>query len=288
MPIIVGCGRSGTTLLRLMLDAHPVLAIPPETGFLDRATELSQHPLQQRQALFDAVTCHPPQAPAWADFGIDAAAFKHALDAIEPFSVAAGYRAFYRLYADRHNKPRYGDKTPMYCLHLQLISQVLPEAYFIHVIRDGRDVALSLRKTWFSPGPDVETQAAHWQHWVQTGSSQGAQCPHYLELRYEDLVLQPRKSLRRVCDFIELDFDEKMLDYHQRAPDRLSEHRARYDTNGELVVSRELRLFNQRKTTEPPDSSRVYAWKYTMREDEVRRFDKLAGATLRQFGYSCA
>lgn len=288
MPIIVVCGRSGTTLLRLMLDAHPALAIPPETGFLYRAAELSQQPSQMRQALFDAVTRHPPLALAWADFGIDAAAFKQAIDAIEPFSIAASYRAFYRLHADRHGKPRYGDKTPMYCLHLQLISKVLPEAHFIHLIRDGRDVALSLRETWFSSGPDVETQAAYWQHWLQTGSAQGRQCPHYLELRYEDLVLRPGKSLRRVCDFIELDFDDSMLNYHQRAPDRLSQHRARYDANGELIVSRERRLFNQRKTAEPPDPSRVYAWKKTMSEDEVRRFDGIADSTLRQFGYSCA
>ncbi|QBB70239.1 sulfotransferase [Pseudolysobacter antarcticus] len=287
MPIIVGCGRSGTTLLRLMLDAHPALAIPPETGFLDRAPTLSNVSTGLREALFDAVTQHPPKAPAWADFGVDATTFREALDAVEPFSIAAGYRTFYRLYADRHGKPRYGDKTPMYCLHLRMIADVLPEARFIHVIRDGRDVALSLRQTWFSPGPDVETQARHWQHWVTTGSEQGKLCPHYLELRYEDLIFDPRTNLRRVCDFIELDFDERMLAYHHHASQRLSEHHARYDSAGQLLVSHERRLFNQRKTSEPPDASRVYAWRTAMSADEAQRFAIIAGPVLRQFGYHC-
>jgi len=85
MPIIVGAPRPGTTLLRFMLDTHPEMAIPPETGFL--------------------------------------ALFPH----------------FYQLYASRFAKPRWGDKTPSYCHHMQNIEEVLPEAHFIHIIRDGRD-----------------------------------------------------------------------------------------------------------------------------------------------------
>ena len=72
--------------------------------------------------------------------------------AIEPFSIAAGTRAFYQLYADRFEESRWGDKTPTYGLHLAAIARVLPEARIIHFIRNGRVVALSLRQTWFLPG----------------------------------------------------------------------------------------------------------------------------------------
>jgi hypothetical protein len=149
-PCIVGVPRSGTTLLRLMLDAHPQFAIPPETGFLPRAARLSP-PLFLRTRLFDLLTHFPRSAPNWADFHMDASEFQQALWQIRPFTVAEGVRAFYRLYAQHHRKTRSGDKTPLYALEMPAIRRLLPEARFIHVIRDGRDVALSLRKTWFTP-----------------------------------------------------------------------------------------------------------------------------------------
>ena len=285
MPMIVGCGRSGTTLLRLMLDSHPALAIPPETGFLERATEFA-NATPTRDEFVSILTHYPPQAPTWADFGIEADRFRAALDRMEPFDIAEGYRTFYRLYATQHDKPRYGDKTPMYCRYMLAIAALLPEAHFIHVIRDGRDVALSLRDTWFSPGPDIEARARYWRDWVSIACEEGRHCPHYLEVRFEDLVTDPQNVLRAICAFIELDFDEAMLGYHQRAPQRLAEHRDRYDSDGNLVVSHERRLRNQSKTTEPPDTSRVHAWRFQMDAEELRRFDLIAGDTLRQLGYA--
>lgn len=70
MPIIVGVPRSGTTLLRFMLDAHPEMAIPPETAFLVLAPQLASHGRVLRERFFEAVTGYPPEAPAWRDFAI--------------------------------------------------------------------------------------------------------------------------------------------------------------------------------------------------------------------------
>lgn len=72
-----------------------------------------------------------------------------------PALLAEGVRLFYRLYARRHGKARWGDKTLLYRLHLTEIEKILPEAHFIHSIRDGRDVALSLREVWFAPSQDI-------------------------------------------------------------------------------------------------------------------------------------
>src|SRR5581483_220486 len=94
----------------------------------------------------------------------------------------------------------------------------------IHLIRDGRDAALSLRGLWFSPGNDIAILAAYWRDIVLETRRQGQDCAHYLEMHYEELVCDPRRSLERIADFIEADFDEAMLRYFERVPARLEEH----------------------------------------------------------------
>jgi hypothetical protein len=149
-----------------MLDSHPEIAIPPETGFLTLAPKLSGRGPKLRERFFREIIGYPEAIPNWPDFEIPEKTFWGALSEINPFNIADGYRAFYRLYAARFGKPRWGDKTPLYCMELKLIRRLLPEARVIHVIRDGRDAALSLRKMWFSPGPEIETQAAYWRSCV--------------------------------------------------------------------------------------------------------------------------
>jgi hypothetical protein len=187
MPIIVGSPRSGTTLLRFMLDSHSELAIPPETGFLTLGPKLRGRGDKLRERFFRAVVNYPETLPSWPDFEVPEEKFRAALAEIDPFSVAEGFRVFYRLYAARHGKPRWGDKTPIYCLSLEEIRGVLPEAHFIHIIRDGRDAALSLRDMWFSPGREIETRAAYWRECVLAARRGGLGRRDYLEVRYEDL-----------------------------------------------------------------------------------------------------
>lgn len=287
MPVIVGAPRSGTTLLRLMLDAHPRLAIPPETGFLalgDGLERADGSDEAKRRTLFATLTGFPADAPAWPDFGIDVEELRAALDAIVPFSLADGYRAFYRLYAARFDKPRWGDKTPLYCQHMAGIARVLPEAHFIHLIRDGRAVALSLRETWFAPSRDLATLAGYWRDCVTAARSQAAQCPHYLEVRFEDLVHDHEGVLRRVCAFLALDFDAAMLTHQARAPERLAEHRARIATDGRVIVSRDDRLRQQALTMQPPQASRADAW-LDMSDEDQRKFEHVAGPLMRELGY---
>ena len=288
MPIIIGSPRSGTTLLRLMLDAHPDLAIPPETGFLVPCTTLGDEGAVSREDFFQTVSRYPAEAPGWHDFQISQDTFRAALLAIEPFTVADGIRAFYRLYASRFDKSRWGDKTPLYCMHVQSIEALLPEARFVHIIRDGRDVALSLRSMWFAPGRDIETLATHWRQCVTTGRQQGARCRHYMEVRYEQLVEDSRKVLSEICAFLALDFDDRMLRYHELAPERLREHQGRHRPDGSVVVTHEQRLGQQYRTTQPPDASRVSVWKQEMPRDEQQRFEAIAGDVLGEFGLASA
>lgn len=101
MPVIVGAPRSGTTLLRFMLDAHPDLAIPPETGFLVPGTAIQGIGDELRERFFESITGFPPDAPAWNDFGTSRTRLRQLLRAIEPSSIAEGYRAFYPEYSAR-------------------------------------------------------------------------------------------------------------------------------------------------------------------------------------------
>jgi hypothetical protein len=285
MPIVVGAPRSGTTLLRFMLDAHPDLAIPPETGFLIPCAQLDRDGPTSRDELYRTVTGYPPEAPGWQDFQIAADALRAGLATIEPFTVADGIRFFYRLYASRFGKSRWGDKTPLYCLHLSSIAALLPEAHFVHIIRDGRDVALSLRNLWFAPGRDMEALATEWRHCVRSGRAQGAVCPNYMEVRYERLVEDSQAVLKETCRFLDLDYDDRMLRYHEFTPERLREHRGRVRLDGRVVVTREQRLDQQRRTMLPPDPSRVFVWKSEMLREERDRYEAVAGDVLRECGY---
>lgn len=283
MPIVVGSPRSGTTLLRLMLDAHPELAIPPETGFLIKS--ISGKGDQLRQNFYEAIVGFAEPSPSWADFEIDQADFWSALNEISPFNVADGFRTFYRLYAARHGKQRWGDKTPVYCKHLYSIRKVLPEARFIHIIRDGRDAALSLRKMWFSPGWEIETQAAYWRDYIVAARNAGVGHSDYLEVRYEDLVLNPRETLKRVCAHINLTYHDTMLNYYERAVERLQEHKGRTLPDRTTVLTQAERFQQQQRATKPLDPTCVFAWKETMASEERRKFQQVAGDLLEELGY---
>lgn len=285
MPVIVGAPRSGTTLLRFMLDSHTELAIPPETGFLSLGPKLRGRGDKLREKFFHALTNFPREAPGWPDFEITEETFRAALAEIAPFTVAEGYRAFYRLYASRFGKSRWGDKTPLYCMELNAIRKILPEARFIHIIRDGRDAALSLRRMWFSPGWEIEKQAAYWHDCVSAARRAGAGHADYVEVRYEDLILNTRETLTRVCAFIDLDFDDAMLSYYTRTPERLKEHKGRFLHDGTVLRSQEQRLGQQKRTMEPPDPACVFAWRSAMSADEQKRFRLVAGDLLSELGY---
>src|SRR5687767_7251824 len=138
-PFVVGVSRSGTTLLRLMLDAHPQLTIPPETHFVPELIRAAGRRRASAEGLAEIIVSQRQ----WGDFGVDEAELRLRLEALDRVEPAGALRAFYGLYAEKQGKPRWGDKTPIYVEHMRGIAKALPEARFVHLIRDGRDVALS-------------------------------------------------------------------------------------------------------------------------------------------------
>ena len=280
-PFVVGVGRSGTTLLRLMLDAHPELAIPPETHFAPGLIERA-HEGAGADALVDEIV----GTRAWADFGIQAERLRERVTALGEGGAATVLRAFYGLCAEREGKPRWGDKTPIYVRSMRPIGGELPEARFVHLIRDGRDVVLSRRARGMGAGKPIADAADRWRRRIEEARRQARRLRgRYLELRYEDLVADPESRLRGICQLIRLDYDPAMLGYHERAAGRLVEL-------GDLPASgrRSERAGAERQAShalaaEPPTSARTGAWREEMSAAERAEFEAVAGDLLAELGY---
>ena len=283
-PFVVGVSRSGTTLLRLMLDAHPDLAIPPETHFLPNVAAAATT-ADPRAACLRAMLA----ARTWPDFHLDAETLRARLAALDPFTPGGAVEAFYRLYAARFGKPRWGDKTPGYLARLAPIHELIPAARFVHLIRDGRDVALSIHGLWFGPASIAEA-AGWWVERIAAGRDQARRLPagHYLEVRYEDLVRQPEPALRRIAAFIDLPWHPAMLAYHTHAADRiaeLGEVAAPGQGKGGDRIAPAARRALFAHATRPPDPGRIGRWRTEMAPADRAHFAAVAGDLLRELGY---
>jgi hypothetical protein len=284
-PVVVGCPRSGTSLLAVMLDSHPELAVPPETSFVGSVAMLHGSSEALRQSFFDIVTADRLAISNWSDFGLDEDALRSRLDAIEPFTVTAGLRAFYALYAESQGKRRYGEKTPSYVFMMPEIAALLPEAHFIHLIRDPGDTALSWRKTWFAPSQDLRVLAEAWRKHVEAGRRAASLVRRYIEVRFEDLVLDTERELKRICDYLALRWDPVMLDYGAQGAARVERLQGRRHARGQMIP-REERTRIHGNLTRAPDAARLAVWKHEMTDAERRGLEDAAGPLVRELGYA--
>ncbi len=292
MPVIIGAARSGTTLLRMMLDSHPQLAIPPETHFLPALRALQTRPDlkggEQANALREEFLRIVTTSLNWPEFGMEEPALREAVSGGKSFGVGVAVRKFYRNYARARGKARWGDKTPPYVTQMRVVHALLPEARFIHIVRDGRDVALSMRGLWFDAAAgNLEDQAANWLWRIREARQHAAFCPHYLEIRYEDLLEKPAAVLGRICRFIDLEYSPAMEEYHQTSGNRLrAEIRDRHDASGKVVVSKAQREAIFEKVSGPPDAARAGRWRRELSGEECARYEAVAGSLLRELGYA--
>jgi hypothetical protein len=284
-PFVVGVGRSGTTLLRLMLDAHPALAIPAETHFLPALIDRAEAGGGREELLAEILS-----ARGWADFGLRPEALRERVAALDGGDAATVARSFYGLYAQTRGKSRWGDKTPAYVRRMRAIGDLLGEARFVHLIRDGRDVALSRRRRGMGAAKPIADAAHLWRRRIEDARRAARRlCGRYLELRYEDLVADPEPALRRACELVELDFDAEMLRYHEGAPGRLAEMSGDLPAAGRRRArSGEERMAAHALASTPPASDRVGGWRQGMSARERAEFEAVAGDLLADLGYDVA
>ena len=288
-PFVVGVSRSGTTLLRLMLDAHPDLAIPPETQFvpsmLRYCAELAKEGVDDadaRRMILERFT----GTRRWDDFGLPVGALERRLAELAPMTPAGVVRSFFGAYAEMIGKPRWGSKSPGYVKAMVRIERHLPEARFIHLIRDPRDVAVSLREVSWGPD-DVGEAAADWRAKIERAREQAAKLAPgaYLELRYEDLVQRPEPALRAVAELIDLRWDDAMLDYHQHAATRMREIDRDVERPDGGVITAAERRHQHALLSRPPTSERIGRWRDELSDEERRRVESATAPLLGELGY---
>jgi hypothetical protein len=224
----------------------------------------------------------------WGDFGIGEDEMRERLATVGSGDAAAAVRAFFEVYAEHQGKPRWGDKTPAYMLSVQRIGRTLPESRFIHLIRDGRDVALSQRDRALNEQPPPAEQAARWVKRIGKSREQAAALKgaRYVEARYEDLVRDPETTLRRICEFIDLPWDPAVLSYHERAAERLAEMAGSLRAEGTHAEQEAgYRIENHAPTTKPPDPAKLDKWRREMSPEDVAAYDAVAGPMLEELGY---
>jgi hypothetical protein len=138
-----------------------------------------------------------------------------ALDA----SQFSSYRSYaeivskiYQEWTRKENKHRWGDKTPQYVTEIPVLLKLFPDCKIIHIIRDGRDVALSWLHVNFGP-ENIFTAAKQWKYFVSSGRNFGSKLPPetYFEVSYEALINHPRDILERTCIFLNEPFSDEIL-----------------------------------------------------------------------------
>jgi Sulfotransferase family len=192
------------------------------------------------------------------------------------------------MYMERFGKTVWGDKTPSYGSHIESIGPLLPEARFVHIIRDGRAVVASLRGLWFAPSDDLAVLGEDWSRRVRVARLQGARHSHYLEIRYEDLVCDPEQVLKAVFLFLDLPYEPAVLGYQERAAERLHEHEGRKRPSGEVWLTKEQRIAQQMRALQPLQPARCSAWRDVLGHAGERRVLSAAGPLLEELGYLSA
>ena len=260
-PIIVGgCGRSGTTLLRLMLDSHFRICCGPELKLLVQLAEQARHSVLGWSAYLER-NAGLGEQELWEAYG-------------------AAVRALLETYRRTTNKPRVAEKTPVNVLVFPSLARMLPDAQFVQIIRDGRDVVASLlRQNWADAStgrrPEytlrADAAAAYWVQSIETGRrllDEGAG-ERYWEVVYEELVREPEAALRELCDFLGEEWDEGML-----RPQHWGHH-----------YGEDEQQFHGVSLQRPPNPSAIGRYQQDLSPEQLDQVMQVAGSLLQDLGY---
>ena len=272
---IVGCPRSGTTLLRRLVDTHPLVAVIDEmrwiASFFERREGLTPEGLVTPE-LVDRLLAYD----RFATLEISREQLGRLIDTADPVPYPNFVTGIFDLYGQAQGKSLVGDKTPRYARRIGTLHALWPHARFVHIIRDGRDVCISILNwkkaeralgrfsTW---GVDPITTAAVWWEWhVRLGREDGGSlAPQlYHEVRYEELVSRPAKTCETLCDFLGIPYDEGILKFHERMPDP---------------------CFYVKQNKWRPIVTGLRDWRTQMPAEDLERFEAAAGELLEELGY---
>lgn len=264
---VVGTGRCGSTLLQSMLMSHPEVRMPPETQYFEQLDPV-------RLGFTDPIP--PGEAGAYLDRALTERArmFLGAADgAVGAYAdaVRGGLlhaRDQFLWICDRLSEEtpgrRLGEKTPQHWMFIDRITGIFPDARFVHLVRDPRDVVAGLLEMdWWNTGSARKT-ARHWRRTVE--AAERARRTHggdrHTIVRYEDLIVEPEPVLRALCDFLGLDFSDSMLDHRASAQRAFPRSEAAYKGLATRAI----------------DPSRVGRYRTRLSPSQIRVIEATAGA----------
>ncbi|MFC1785150.1 sulfotransferase [Candidatus Neomarinimicrobiota bacterium] len=219
---IVGCERSGTTMLRLILHSHANIAIPPQTKYIKKIYKrrlffrnLSK--LKNRERIIKWFYNNHNKKTKIIDLGLDPNDIQNELMK-SGNSLGAILSTIFKLYSKQNNKVRWGDKHPYYIKYLDQLFKLFPNAQVIHVIRDGRDAVASLKSMPWWKNNSIYSML-NWQEAILSGRKAKFKygSNQFIEILYENIIDDPEKNIKILCDFLEEDFSPKILEFYKIA-----------------------------------------------------------------------
>lgn len=248
-PIFIGGeGRSGTTLMRVMLDAHSAISCGPETHFLVDERLRAYH-LHFRRTWWRR-----------------AEGYGYTLDDMDDL-VRDFVRGWFETYMRRQGKRRWADKTPQTIHVLPYVWELFPDAKFVHMIRDGRDVACSIIPQKWGPN-NVKDAATRWVECIEKGVVHRGDTERYTEVRYEELVADQEGQAKRVLAWVGEEWEPEVLEYWKHDHDN--------PTKTESSAA---------QVEKPIYTSSIGRWERDLSSRDLKRFLRIAGPTLETLGY---
>ena len=290
---MVGCPRSGTTMLQQALNRHSRIVIPPETKFcysfygrsrkqqrtqwerirqdlrinLPVPAQTVRIPEQGRQAFFEMTEAYVERLESDGRRQSKQAPLKgdgHG----EPNASARSRPALALPPVERQNVVYVGEKTPEHTSQLHVIREVFPDAKILFLYRDGRDVALSLTTVpWITCSVYAGMLIWLYYYRILKQERQSPQ-PNMLFVRYEDVVSRPSEELGRVLGFLGLEYEPQVADGYG---------------NREGIPEREYAW--KKRALEPITADRVGLWRRELSDRQIERLERFGGNALDDLGY---
>jgi hypothetical protein len=274
---IVGIPRSGTTLLAAMLAAHSRMSCGPETHFFRRLEKVDPDDLTRAaewpRAAVDFI-CSITHTSFSSEerlrlinkYQIEKSQIESYLSSKEP-SIPTILSSITEQFMVRMGKTRWVEKTPDHIEHLSLMRKYFPDSPIIRIMRDPRDVALSLRRVPWGAMSSIEA-FLYWKDLDQKSDSFFASDSLGYTLRFEDLICTPEEEMKRLCQFIGEEYEPGMLDT---------------STTGKMLNSRNVPWKD--KVSQPIDSDRISLWKREFTPQENRLAESILGDRISAFEY---
>ncbi|MEN8225182.1 MAG: sulfotransferase [Bacteroidota bacterium] len=274
---IVGRPRSGTTLLRTLFDAHPNVVVPPECQFIINLYPKYGNIKQWTSALLKNFYNELVSQWYFDLWPLSAQRLhEHLMQCEGEYTYGTICKIVYHEYQSvfQHGMIlSIGDKNPGYTIYTEKLLKIFPEAKFIHIIRDYRDNFFSIKNVDFEL-PLISLTVSKWKIFIKRFRKAKERYPEsHLEIRYEDLVAEPEKQFRGLCNFIGIPFSKVPFDFYLKA----GEARKLYPEK--ILLKYQSSLFKKIST------NRIGLWKENLSQSEIRLGDAAAGDYAALYGY---